>query len=239
MDATELAVYQQKLGEVELALSADPENTELQQLRSEIEDLLSLGAQLQTASARTDKPKARAASRAAGATTQVQKQQHVWRIGDSCEARYTDGKFYPARVVAARADNVYQVTFVGYGDMQDTRADDLRRPPAEAAAAAASATTTGGQGEGAKDTPARGGGAEAVAGGRAGKQRAKRRADNTRASSSQQAWLKFAKGGGSKKLKAKAINDQSIFKSPDTVAGRVGVANSGKGMTKNPRPTKL
>ncbi|KAJ1965861.1 hypothetical protein GGI12_000490 [Dipsacomyces acuminosporus] len=52
------------------------------------------------------------------------------------------------------------------------------------------------------------------------------------AAAGQQAWLKFAKGGSSKKLKAKAINQRSIFKSPDTVTGKVGVANSGKGMTK-------
>ncbi|KAJ2724068.1 hypothetical protein GGI07_002189 [Coemansia sp. Benny D115] len=54
------------------------------------------------------------------------------------------------------------------------------------------------------------------------------------AASGQQAWLQFAHGKNKKRLKAKAINDQSIFKSPTAVQGRVGVVNSGRGMTKAP-----
>ncbi|PIA14271.1 hypothetical protein COEREDRAFT_10626 [Coemansia reversa NRRL 1564] len=55
MDAAEIELYNQKLSEVELALSADPDNSELQQLKDEIKDLLSLSAHLQTDSPRTDK----------------------------------------------------------------------------------------------------------------------------------------------------------------------------------------
>ncbi|KAJ2547284.1 hypothetical protein EV175_005285 [Coemansia sp. RSA 1933] len=149
MDASEVEMYITKLGEVELALSADPGNTELVQLKQEIEDLLALGSQL-------------------------------------CE------------------------------------------PSAANASAAPPASSSGGD-RGPKNT-----GAGAVQKGKVDKQRSRKPKKSTSAdaaaSSGQQAWLKFAKG--SKKLKAKAINSQSIFKSPDTVLGKVGVANSGKGMTK-------
>ncbi|KAJ2390633.1 hypothetical protein GGI23_005582 [Coemansia sp. RSA 2559] len=157
MDASEIETYITKLGEVELALSADPGNTELAQLKKEIEDLLALSGQLYET---------------------------------------------PASNASAA-------------------------PPAAAAASSPSSERD----RGPKNT-----GAGAVQKGKVDKQRSKKNKKRTSAdvlaSSNQQAWLKFAKG--SKKLKAKAINSQSIFKSPDTVLGKVGVSSSGKGMTKTP-----
>ncbi|KAJ1668026.1 hypothetical protein IW140_002459 [Coemansia sp. RSA 1813] len=149
MDASEIETYVTKLGEVELALSADPTNTELAQLKQEIEDLLALGGQL------------------------------------------------------------------------------YETPTSNASAAPLASE---------KDRGPKNTSAGAVQKGKVDKQRSKKNKKRTSAdasaSSSQQAWLKFAKG--SKKLKAKAINSQSIFKSPDTVLGKVGVSNSGRGMTKTP-----
>ncbi|KAJ2428342.1 hypothetical protein GGF47_001391 [Coemansia sp. RSA 2524] len=192
MDAAEIDVYKQKLSEVELALSADPENTELQQLKTEIQDLLALSAQLHPAPQPTPTP---APAPAATPT-------HKWQIGDSCEAQYTDSKYYPARVVAVRADT-YGVTFVGYSGMHDIHASSMRVARAQSNVHRA---------------PAR--------------ERTKKRGKSG-VEQSQQAWLKFARG------KNKAINNKSIFKSPDTVTGKVGVTNSGRGVTKNPRPAKL
>ncbi|KAJ1720900.1 hypothetical protein LPJ53_004523 [Coemansia erecta] len=148
-----------------------------------------------------------------------------------------DGKYYPARVVAVRGDSTYQVAFVGYGDMQESHAYDMRDLPAsqstakkptaksapkDPAAAAAAAVTK----------------PDGVIKGKVEKKKGKKSAGGS-AASSQQAWLKFATGSGSKKLKAKAINDKSIFKSPDAVTGKIGVANSGRGMTKNPGSSKM
>ncbi|KAJ2082872.1 hypothetical protein H4R24_001264 [Coemansia sp. RSA 988] len=241
MDSAEIELYNQKLGEVELALSADPDNLELRQLKNEIKDLLSLSAHLQTNSPRADKgdnnPPSTVVTPPESATPSVTdslapSQQQVWRVGDSCEARYTDGQFYPARVVAVRLDNIYQVTFVGYGDMQDMLAEDMRLP--------ASSTN---KGRPIKASQVNLHASSVVADGKIEKaqtKNAKKRSGGkgAQAASSQQAWLKFAKGGSSKKLKAKAINSRSIFKSPDTITGKVGVTNSGKGMTKNPRLTR-
>ncbi|KAJ2120457.1 hypothetical protein IW147_005070 [Coemansia sp. RSA 720] len=194
MDAAEIDVYKQKLSEVELALSADPSNTELQQLKTEIQDLLALSAQLHPAPPPT---------LPAPAPTPPATATHKWQIGDSCEAQYTDSKYYPARVVAVRADT-YGVTFVGYSGMHDIQASSMR--PAHAQSNAHRA-------------PAR--------------ERTKKRGKSA-VEQSQQAWLKFARGKSKK-----AINSKSIFKSPDTVTGKVGVTNSGRGVTKNPRPAKL
>ncbi|KAJ2345331.1 hypothetical protein IWW50_004528 [Coemansia erecta] len=202
MDAAEIDVYQQKLSEVELALSADPSNTELQQLKTEIESLLSLSAQLHPAA-----PRASSKGKPRAPDGPPQTDAHKWQIGDTCEARFSDEQYYPARVVSVLPDGIYKLTFVGYGDMQDTRASDMRIVHAPAATQP-----------------------KKVA------KKAEKRKKHDSAQSGQQAWLKFAKG---KKLKAKPINDRSIFKSPETTTGKVGVANSGRGVTKNRRPTKL
>ncbi|KAJ2852371.1 hypothetical protein IWW36_000258 [Coemansia brasiliensis] len=194
MDASEIEIYKQKLEEVQLALSADPKNSELQQLKEEIESLLSLSTQLQQPSTpRTNKHGREAESK-----------QHTWRIGDLCEARFSDGKYYPARVTGLKAD-LFQVTFVGYGDVQDKRASEMRVPQLEQKH-------------------------------KKKQRRVEKRKKHDEVATSQQAWLKFAKS--KKNLKAKPINQKSIFKSPETVTGKVGVANSGRGMTRNPRPAK-
>ncbi|KAJ2013664.1 hypothetical protein GGI14_005267, partial [Coemansia sp. S680] len=152
--------------------------------------------------------------------------QKEWQIGDECEAKYSgDGKFYVARVTSTESasSGVYQVSFIGYekGSLQTTRALDMREKSRKTSNNSNRLAVT----KDGKITKKR--------------QGAKDRDGGSAVATSQQAWLKFAKGGGSKKLKAKAINDQSIFKSPDTVSGKVGVTNSGKGMAKNPSKTKF
>ncbi|KAJ2060360.1 hypothetical protein GGI17_003809 [Coemansia sp. S146] len=226
MDASEIELYVTKLAEVELALSADPDNSELQTLKSEIEDLLLLSSQLHEPSTSSA---AESADTKSAKQPQQQQQQKEWQIGDECEAKYSgDGKFYVARVMSTESasSGVYQVSFIGYekGSLQTTRALDMREKSRKTGNSsnrpAAVAVTKDG-----KIVKKRQGG--------------KDREGGSAVASSQQAWLKFAKGGGAKKLKAKAINDQSIFKSPDTVSGKVGVTNSGKGMAKNPSKTKF
>ncbi|KAJ2460104.1 hypothetical protein GGF42_001059 [Coemansia sp. RSA 2424] len=219
MDAGEIELYVTKLAEVELALSADPGNTELQTLKSEIEDLLLLSNQLQ-------EPNAPNTAEPTDAKTPE------WKIGDECEAKYSgDGKFYDAKIVSAESasSGIYQVAFTGYekGSLQTTRALDMREKSRKSASSRAAGTRppTAVTKDGKITKKKRQGG--------------KDREGGSAVASSQQAWLKFAKGGGAKKLKAKAINEQSIFKSPDTVSGKVGVTNSGKGMAKNPPKAKF
>ncbi|KAJ2489298.1 hypothetical protein IWW37_004085 [Coemansia sp. RSA 2050] len=225
MDAGEIELYVTKLAEVELALSADPDNPDLQTLKKEIEELLVLSSQLHEPSAVNTAESANTKS-----ASQTRQQEKEWQVGDECEAKYSgDGKFYVARVVSTESasSGVYQVSFIGYekGSLQTTRAQDMReksRKTGNSSNRAVPAVATTKDGKIAKK-----------------RQGGKNREGGSAVASSQQAWLKFAKGSGSKKLKAKAINDQSIFKSPDTVGGKVGVTNSGKGMAKNPSKTKF
>ncbi|KAJ1937986.1 hypothetical protein FBU59_004587 [Linderina macrospora] len=201
MDSSELELYKTQLSEVELALSADPTNTELQALKSDLQELLSLTPKPQPA-----KPKSTGS----------------WSIGMECLAKYSDGQFYPAMIVG-HGEIGMKVTFVGYGDTQDTDVDDLRNID-EAKKPEAKST----------------GKIDRVEKGKVEKMSGKKKQKKPDVmAQGQQAWLKFATGGHSKKLKAKAINSKSIFKSPSTVNGRVGVSNSGKGMTKNRDMTKL
>ncbi|KAJ2890140.1 hypothetical protein GGI21_001161 [Coemansia aciculifera] len=213
MDASEIELYVTKLAEVELALSADPDNVELQTLKSEIEDLLQLSSQLQLPTAPNT-----------AESTEPKPQQREWHIGDECEAKYSgDGKFYSAKIVSAESasSGIYQVSFTGYekGSLQTTRATDMRENSRKSDYGSSRAGTKDGR--------------------IAKKKGGKDREGGSAVASGQQAWLKFAKGGSAKKLKAKAINEQSIFKSPDNVGGKVGVSNSGKGMAKNPSKTKF
>ncbi|KAJ2385679.1 hypothetical protein GGI05_004621 [Coemansia sp. RSA 2603] len=247
MDASEIEIYATKLAEVELALATDPENPELLTLKQEIEDLLALTSQLHSPTqykhsesksepkpletSTVPEPHASYTPAAEAAATATAK---VWRIGDQCEAKYmADGKYYPARVVAVRGNHTYQVAFVGYGDMQESQAYDMRDPPLSQSITKkpVSKTTS-------KDTTVPTTKPDGVVNGKVEKKKSKKSAGGS-AASSQQAWLKFATGSGSKKLKAKAINDKSIFKSPDAATGRIGVANSGRGMTKNPSISKI
>ncbi|KAI8322090.1 hypothetical protein GQ54DRAFT_163496 [Martensiomyces pterosporus] len=244
MDSRELDTYTTKLAEVELALSADPSNSELQILKREIEDLLQLTMQLQggepnsTAPAVSDnkkqEEKARTQPTVNSTPTSASSEKHEWRIGDECMARYkADSQFYPARVVAVHGGDAYQVTFVGYGDMQETRGEDMtgqKRKHDEDKGSAGQKEQTQQQ-----QRNAGGAGSLGMKHGKIEKHKSSERSKSGgggSAATGQQAWLKFAKGGHSKKLKAKAINSHSIFKSPDTVTGKVGVSNSGKGMTK-------
>ncbi|KAJ2000544.1 hypothetical protein GGI04_003561 [Coemansia thaxteri] len=225
MDASEIEIYVTKLAEVELALSADPGNTELQTLKSEIEDLLLLSSQLldpatpSTADAKDVK------------AVKPKEQQRMWQLGDECQAMYAgDGKYYDAKVVSIEnpSGGIYQVSFAGYekSSIQTTRAADMREKSKK----------PGNYDRARAEAPGRP--SAGVKGGKVAKKRHGGRDEAAaQVASSQQAWLKFAKGG--KRLKAKAINDQSIFKSPDTVSGKVGVTNSGKGMAKNLPKTKF
>ncbi|KAJ1956530.1 hypothetical protein EC988_001300 [Linderina pennispora] len=206
MDSSELELYKTQLSEVELALSADPDNTELQALKADLQELLSLS----TATS-TPKPQPTKSKSLGG-----------WSIGMECLAKYSDGQFYPARIVGY-GDIGLKVTFVGYGDTQDTDVDDLKSINDAEKPEASKVEKV-----------------DRVEKGKIEKKHGKKKQKKPDVmAQGQQAWLKFATGGHSKKLKAKAINSKSIFKSPTTITGKVGVSNSGKGMTKNPSMTKL
>ena len=161
MDKADLETYQVQLSQVELALAADPENSELVSLRSELKELIELTqaalAQQEAAAAasssKADSKKA-AASASASASAPAAK---AWAAGDDVLAKYSgDGQWYPARIasVGGSADNrVYSVVFKGYNNTELVNAGQVKALPANYAGAGAGEGVSGARGGGAATPP--------------------------------------------------------------------------------------
>ena len=53
--------------------------------------------------------------------------QQVWRIGDTCEGRWTeDLNWYRAKIEDMSNDGQFLVTYLEYGNQEILRADSLR-----------------------------------------------------------------------------------------------------------------
>ncbi|TNY19358.1 polyketide synthase, partial [Rhodotorula diobovata] len=204
---------QYQLSQIKLGLAKDPSNTELQTLKSELEDLISLTRQFLGANAAPAPPPAASSSAAArapaaasasaspaprptapagkaspaagrpatlaGAPSSASAQQHKFATGDDCSCRYSDGKWYPARItsITGSADQpIYTVVYRGY------------------------------------DTP------EVVS-----------------ASSKAKSWQSFAKKGTKKGVHIPGVAGGSMFRSPDdgNPNAKVGVVGGGRGVTQN------
>jgi survival-of-motor-neuron-related-splicing factor 30 len=181
-----------------------------------------------------------------------------FQVGAKVLARYAaDGQWYEARVerVPQFAGDKYAIAFVGYGDQAEVGSDEIRPPSATGATAGAAVGTTGKKhkrDEVDDNTP--------TITDSSGKKipipkslqilptdteeekRSKRRKihaikaqHRTRnleeeRNKSQSSWQSFLHTS-SKSTKA-PLQKQSIFRSPDTVEGKVGVTRSGAGLTK-------
>lgn len=154
---------QYQLSQIKLGLAKDPGNTELQTLKSELEDLISLTRQFLGANAAPAPPPAASSSAAArapaaasasaspaprptapagkaspaagrpatlaGAPSSASAQQHKFATGDDCSCRYSDGKWYPARItsITGSADQpIYTVVYRGYDTPEVVSVGDIR-----------------------------------------------------------------------------------------------------------------
>ena len=129
MDKTDLETYQVQLAQVELALSADPSNTELSSLRSELKELIELSqAAIAQAEASASSSKS-AENRKNNNTTPG----HAWSAGDECLAKYSgDGSWYPARITSiggAAENRVYSIVFKGYNSTELVKSSDVKPLP--------------------------------------------------------------------------------------------------------------
>ncbi|CAK5280552.1 unnamed protein product [Mycena citricolor] len=222
MDKTDLETYQVQLSQVELAMAADPDNAELSSLRSELKELIELTkAALAQAEAAASSHKAESSRKQALSTP-----THTWSAGDECLAKYSaDGSWYPARITAvggSTENRVYNVMFKGYNTTEQVKASELKSMPANYAYAAPTNKR--------KLTPA-----EEEERDRKKKKNEKKlevRAAKAKEQTAKQAtWQKFAKKSEKKGVHIAGISGTSIFKTPENPLGRVGVTNSGKGMT--------
>ncbi|RPD82004.1 hypothetical protein L226DRAFT_564637 [Lentinus tigrinus ALCF2SS1-7] len=232
MDKADLETYQVQLSQVELALDADPENSELISLRSELKELIELtqaAIAQQEAAASSSKADSKKASSSSAATASTSK---AWAAGDDVLAKYSgDGQWYPARIASlgGSADNrVYSVVFKGYNNTELVNAGQVKALPGNYAGA----TAGGSGGAGSKRKLSK---VEEEERERKKKKNEKklevRAAKAKEQQEKQHSWQKFAKKSEKKGIHIAGVSGTSIFKTPDNPLGRVGVTGSGKGMT--------
>ena len=242
MDKNELETYQVQLSQVEVALAADPANTELASLRSELRELIDL---TKAAIAQAEAPKPEPTRK----TSAISAPAPGFAAGDEIMAKYSgDGSYYPARVtsVGGSADNrVYSVVFKGYNNTELLTAAALKPlPPSYANHAPSSSSKRKLSKEEEEEREKKK---------KRNEKKVEIRAAKAKEQTSKQAtWQKFTKKAEKKGVNIAGVSGTSIFKTPDNPYGRgtwpsrvfglllclfltlvcsVGVTGSGKGMT--------
>nr|GAT54921.1 predicted protein [Mycena chlorophos] len=212
MSSEDLETYKVQLAQVELAISSDPDNAELQALRTELDELIELTKSAVVAQAAAATSAKAESSRKANPANKA----HTWAAGDECLAKYSgDGSYYPARIttVGGSTDNpVYNIVFKGYNTTEQAKASELKPlPPHYSLTAPASSKR--------KLTPA-----EEEERERKKKKNEKKlevKAAKAKEQTEKQAtWQKFTKKSEKKGVHIAGVAGTSIFKTPDNPLGR-------------------
>ena len=153
---------------------------------------------------------------AAKGTGRSSKPEGNWRTGDLCEARYTDGQWYRAKVTAAAPDRrSFTIVYTEYGNTAELDADQLRPLP-----------DAGGKSKpGGKRSDAESGGEDSAAQREKKKLKTKQWQERVAAKDEEQkakqnSWLAFA---NKKAKKVPGLSHKSIFASPE---GHTGACSS-------------
>ncbi|PFH54537.1 hypothetical protein AMATHDRAFT_134328 [Amanita thiersii Skay4041] len=223
MDKTDLEAYQVQLSQVELALSADPDNSELASLRSELKELIEL-AQAAVAQAEAASTSKSDSSRKASTSTPT----HAWSAGDECLSRYSgDGQWYPARITSLGGsieNRVYSIVFKGYNTTEIVKASELKPLPPNYNTTLPSASN--------KRKLTKVEEEERERKKKKNEKKVEARAAKAKEQQMKQVtWQKFAKKSEKKGVHIAGVAGTSIFRTPDNPLGKVGVTGSGKGMT--------
>lgn len=224
MENTDLETYQVQLSQVELALAADPDNTELTSLRSELKELIELtqaaAAQQEAASSSKADKKSSSSSAAAAAPA-----TRGFAAGDEVLAKYSgDGQWYPARIasVGGSADNrAYSVVFKGYNNTELVNAAHVKALHGEHAGSGNGAGAGGGAGAGNKRKLSKVEEEERERKKKKNEKKVEVRAAKAKEQQEKQAsWQKFAKKSEKKGIHIAGVSGTSIFKTPENPLGR-------------------
>lgn len=214
MDRADLETYQVQLSQVELALSTDPENTELSSLRSELKELIELTqvALSQQEAAASTKAESRKAAHAAPTTN--------WQAGDECLGKYSsDGQWYPARIasVGGSQDNrVYTIVFKGYNTTELLNGAAIKPIPANYQAGASFSGAN-------KRKLSKVEEEEKERKKKKNEKKVEVRAAKAKEQNEKQVtWQKFAKKSEKKGIHIAGVAGTSIFKTPDNPLGKGG-----------------
>merc|ERR1712115_279025 len=143
MSESDLTTYKLQLQQVEAALTTDPENEELQQLKTDLEQVLALtqdliNAQLGASAASSSGVKEEEVEEAAAEKPKKKKSRWTedpiipvkpWQVGEHCQAIYSgDGQYYDAKIEEINTDGEVSVKFRGYRERVVTTLGLLKLP---------------------------------------------------------------------------------------------------------------
>jgi survival-of-motor-neuron-related-splicing factor 30 len=248
----QIAEFSDQLADVENALRADPTNSELLDAKKSLGDVLKELHDIQELSKKIEKKDTATNNNNSSSSAKVKAVQEAAAakgiyVGMLCEAIYSgDGQWYNARVNDINADGVL-VVFDGYGntDTIDPKKDVIRARQEKAPLAGkkrkepetSSSVALEHIPKSLQILPTDSEKVRLMKKKRIKQLKSKTRfqqleEDTTKKKSS---WQDFLTAGNKKQKVTSAIAPkESIFRSPDSVDGRVGVVGSGKGMTPNP-----
>ncbi|XP_070534964.1 survival of motor neuron-related-splicing factor 30-like [Ptychodera flava] len=212
-----LQTYTAQLQQVEAALTNDPENEELLKLKTDLQEVIQLTEDLLAA-----KPSVSEVNDDESTTSRP-----AWHVGDTCQAVYSiDGLYYNAIIDDINDNGEVTVTFDEYGNTEVVQLSTLKVADVKDTDATKRTST-----EAHLDKPKSK--KELIAAQREYKRRkaakkAQRVKDlETQREDEKSKWQQFNNKTFSKTKKG--LVKRSIFASPDSVSGRVGVGTCGTG----------
>jgi len=218
-ESDELKTYRLQLQQVEAALTTDPENEELLKLQTDLQEVIALTSELITSAAATT-----GASSGGVENDETEQPQIEWKVGDTCMALYQDdGQHYEAIIEEMLEDQTCTVTFTGYNNSSICPVSQLKPIDQRLKRGA-----TGDRVENAKKSKK-----DLMADQREYKRKKSQKKALRRAQLEEEheqdknKWLDFNIKTFSKTSKGKV--KKSIFATPDSVGGKVGVGTCGSG----------
>ncbi|CDZ96400.1 Splicing factor SPF30 [Phaffia rhodozyma] len=247
--ADEIQQYEYQLSQVKIALSADPSNAELQGLESELQELIdltkaayappppppsapapssSLSSAKVAASSSTSAPASSSKSTPvesnSSTTTGVEPPVTAsqFKVSDFVLAKYTDGSFYPAKILSQSGpagNPIYTVLYTSYASSPPSTIplSSLKPLPASQKRKAEEKFKEENEKERKKVKNE--------------KWKEIKKVKNEEQIKKQSSWQAFGQKAKKKGVKVAGLDGSSIFKTPDAVNGKVGVVGSGRGMT--------
>lgn len=233
--ADELQNYKLQLQQVEAALLSDPDNKELQKLKVDLEEVIELTLDLKVKAEEaanqpeytefTNNHEEDEVTKSLLAVEQFvakNKNKKIWRVGDICMAKWSDNnQYYEARIDSINPDGQVNVTFEAYKNRGVTTLAELKEFTGQKRVLT----------EAEKLKRAKMNNKEYLKKKKQKKQQRFKELEEERESEKQK-WLAFTNKAS--KSKKAGVKGKSIFASPDSVNGRVGIGTcgiSGKPMT--------
>ncbi|XP_017768705.1 PREDICTED: survival of motor neuron-related-splicing factor 30 [Nicrophorus vespilloides] len=234
--ADDLQNYKLQLQQVEAALLTDADNKELQKLKVDLEEVIELSLDLKTKAEEaanqpeyhelpihpSDEDEITKSLLAVEEFVAKNKKKKLWRVGDMCSAKWNDNnQFYAARIDSINPDGQVNVTFETYKNRGVTTLSELKEFTGEKRQLT----------EAEKLKRAKMNNKEYLKKKKQKKIQRFKEIEEERECEKNK-WIAFtSKASKSKKAGVKA---KSIFASPESVTGRVGIGTcgiSGKPMT--------